>query len=179
MGTAQGTSQDTPELDTPFWAFSIAVYAGDGVSEECLSLQEHLELDVNLLLFAAYLGAVEGVALTIQDISAASAAIADWHGEVVRPLRRARHALKHPSLDAGNPLRAADATLRVQVKRAELDAEQIEQAMLWQWSRQELGGRKRSDGTLGSNVRGVLAFYGDADAPCPRLLKAAAGYRAK
>jgi len=174
-----GTTAGTPELDTPFWAFSLAVYAGDGVSEECLSLQEQLELDVNLLLFAAYLGAAEGVALTIQDISGASAAIADWHGEVVRPLRRARRALKHPSLDTGNPLRAADATLRLQVKRAELDSEKIEQAMLWQWSRQELGSRTRSDGALAANVRGVLEFYGDANAPCPQLLKAAAGYKAK
>jgi hypothetical protein len=119
------------------------------------------------------------VALTIQDISAASAAIADWHGEVVRPLRRVRRALKQPSLEDGNPLRAADAALRLQVKRAELDAEKIEQAMLWQWSRQELGGRTRNDGALGSNVRGVLAFYGDADAPSPRLIEASLAYAAR
>jgi uncharacterized protein (TIGR02444 family) len=174
-----GTAADPSELDTSFWAFSIAVYAGDGVAEECLSLQERLELDVNLLLFAAYMGAAEGVALTIQDISAASAAIADWHGEVVRPLRRVRRALKQPSLEDGNPLRAADAALRLQVKRAELDAEKIEQAMLWQWSRQELGGRTRNDGALGSNVRGVLAFYGDADAPSPRLIEASLAYAAR
>jgi uncharacterized protein (TIGR02444 family) len=168
-----GTAADPSELDTPFWAFSIAVYAADGVAEECLSLQERLELDVNLLLFAAYLGAAEGVAMTIQDISAASASIADWHGEVVRPLRRVRRALKQPSLDDGNPLRAADAALRLQVKRAELDAEKIEQAMLWRWSRANLQDLAHDGSALTGNLRNVLALYGDADAPSPRLIEAA------
>ena len=53
----------SPPLDTPLWAFSLAVYGGDGVAEECLDLQERLGLDVNILLFAAFLGAVEAVQL--------------------------------------------------------------------------------------------------------------------
>ena len=32
-------------LDTPLWAFSLAVYGGDGVTDECLGLQERLGLD--------------------------------------------------------------------------------------------------------------------------------------
>jgi uncharacterized protein (TIGR02444 family) len=171
-------------LDTPLWAFSLAVYGSDGVEVECLELQERLSLDVNLLLFAAFSGAVEGVRLEMQDIAAANGAVADWHGEIVRALRRARRALKLVSTDADNPLRGASASLRAQVKTAELEAEKIEQAMLWQWSRQQFAGRPRSDRkpALAANLRGVLEFYGvaaaeaDAAAAIPRLLDAAAAY---
>lgn len=171
-------AENAADLETPFWAFSLAVYAGDGVAEECLGLQERLGLDVNLLLFAAYIGAVDGVRLERQDVADAQAVVAVWHKEVVRSLRHARQALKSPSTDVDNPLQAANATLRLQTKRAELESERIEQAMLWRWW-QALAGRPRSDGALANNVCGVLALYGDANAPCPRLLDAAAQYATK
>jgi hypothetical protein len=88
-------------------------------------------------------------------------------------LRRVRRALKQPSLDDGNPLRAADAALRLQVKRAELDAEKIEQAMLWRWSRANLQDLAHDGSALTGNLRNVLALYGDADAPSPRPIEAA------
>jgi uncharacterized protein (TIGR02444 family) len=171
--------ENTADLETPFWAFSLAVYANDGVAEECLGLQERLGLDVNLLMFAAYFGAVEGVRLERQDVANANATVANWHKEIVRSLRGARQALKAPSADASNPLHAATATLRLQVKRAELESEKIEQAMLWQWSRQALAGPPRNDGALAANINSVLEFYGDADASCPRLFEAAARYANK
>ena len=105
-------------LDTPLWAFSLAVYGGDGVADECLALQERLGLDVNILLFAAYIGAVEGVRLEVSDIAAANAEVAHWQADIVRPLRHARRALKPMSAEG----------LRAQVKAAELEAEKIEQA---------------------------------------------------
>jgi uncharacterized protein (TIGR02444 family) len=169
-------------LDTPLWAFSLAVYSRDGVADECLDLQERLTLDVNLLLFAAFAGAVEGVTLDQRDIAAACGVVAGWHDDVVRTLRAARRGLKAPSLDASNPYREAIAALRAQVKPAELGAEKIELGMLWQWSRRELAGRRRADAdrALAANLRGVLEFYrlsGDqAAAVCPRLLDAAASY---
>jgi uncharacterized protein (TIGR02444 family) len=169
-------AENVADLETPFWAFSLAVYAADGVAEECLALQERLNLDVNLLLFAAYVGAVEGMRLDRQDVANAHAVVAEWHNEIVRTLRHARQALKAPSTDVDNPLRAATETLRLQAKRAELESEKIEQAMLWRWSRHQLAGRPRSDGALVNNVRGVWVLYGDADARCPRLLDAAVRY---
>lgn len=168
-------------LDTPLWAFSLAVYGGDGVADECLDLQERLSLDVNILLFAAFVGAVETVRLEPNDIAAASAAVADWQSEIVRSLRRARRALKLMRAEADNPLHEARAALRAQVKAAELEAEKIEQAMLWQWSRRQLSGRPRTDRNraLATNLHGVLDFYGlaaDATPAVPRLFDAAAAY---
>lgn len=172
-------SENAADLETPFWAFSLAVYAGDGVAEECLGLQERLGLDVNLLLFAAYMGAVEGIRLEAKDVSAASAAVAAWHDEIVRPMRVARRALKPPSEDATNPLHAANATLRLQVKRTELESEKIEQAMLWQWSRENLQDLQHDGSALAGNLRHVLAFCGDVDAPSPHLIEAALAYAAR
>lgn len=169
----------TSPLETPLWTFSLATYSRDGVADECLGLQERVNLDVNLLLFAAFIGAVDGVRLDAKDIAAASAWVFDWHGEIVRSLRRARRALKPASNDAENPLREASATLRVQVKAAELEAEKIEQAMLWQWSRQQLADRPRidRDQALAANLNGALKFYdAGADVAVPRLRDAAAGY---
>ena len=168
-------------LDTPLWAFSLAVYGGDGVADECLGLQEKLKLDVNLLLFAAFAGAVDCVRLDAKDIVAASAAVSGWHNEIVRALRSARRALKPASADAENPLRDTNATLRAQVKAAELEAEKIEQAMLWQWSRQQLANRPRMarERALTANLHGVLEFYdAAAGTAAPRLLDAAVAYKA-
>jgi uncharacterized protein (TIGR02444 family) len=171
-------------LDTPLWAFSLAVYGRDGVADECLDLQEHLSLDVNILLFAAFIGAVEGVQLSSQDIAAANAAVADWQSEIVRSLRRARRAHKLLSAEADHPPHQASAALRSQIKAAELEAEKIELAMLWQWSQPRLAGRPRIDRqqALAANLYRLLEFYGAAGthayatAALPRLLEAAATY---
>ena len=159
-------------LDTPLWAFSLAVYGGDGVADECLDLQERLGLDVNILLFAAFIGAVEAVQLESRDITAASAAVAAWQSEIVRPLRLVRRALKPMSAEG----------LRAHVKAAELEAEKIELAMLWQWSRPQLADRPRGDriGTLANNLRAALEFYrtpNRLETALPRLLEAATVYR--
>ena len=157
-------------LDTPLWAFALAVYGGDGVADECLDLQERLGLDVNILLFAAFIGAVEAVQLESQDITAASAVVAHWQSEIVRPLRQVRRALK--------PMGAEG--LRAQVKAAELEAEKIELAMLRQWSLQHLANRSRIDraGALAHNLRSALEFCcaDQAEAALPRLLAAASAY---
>ena len=158
-------------LDTPLWAFSLAVYGGDGVTDECLGLQERLGLDVNILLFAAFIGAVEGVRLESQDITAASAVVAHWQSEIVRPLRQVRRVLKPMSAEG----------LRAQVKAAELEAEKIELAMLWQWSRRQFAERPRANRAiaLSTNLRAVLEFCGadQADTALPRLLAAAVAYK--
>ena len=166
-----------PTLDTPLWAFSLAVYGAEGVASECLDLQERFKLDVNLLLFAAYAGAVDGMQLNAQDVAAAAAAVSAWHAEIVRALRSVRRGLKPASLDDGNPLHPAAASLRAQVKAAELKAEKIELAMLWLWSRRQLAGRSRGDAgaALAANLHALLAQFGaPAGSAAPAKLQTAA-----
>jgi uncharacterized protein (TIGR02444 family) len=167
--------------DTPFWKFSLAVYSADGVADECLELQERLGLDVNLLLLAAYAGAAEGTGLNSRDIAAAAALVDRWHAGIVRTLREVRRALKPMSRDGKNPLRGEIAALRAQVKASELDAENIEQMMLWQWFRQQSDSLNRTarNAALEANLHALLAHYDAAAAHAsalPRLRAAAMAF---
>lgn len=122
----------TPPLDPdgPLWRFALAFYARPGVAESCLALQAELGLDVNLLLLALYAHRERGVALGPTALTAADAAVAPWHREIVRTLRAVRTRLKAGPAPAPSPLTEE---LRAGVKAAELKAEQIELAALGAW----------------------------------------------
>lgn len=156
--------------ENPLWTFSLVVYAEVGVQDECLALQERLALDVNLLLLCAYAG-VQGVTLSGHDVADAAGAVATWHGDIVRPLRAARRALK--------PVARDDASaLRTDVKAAELKAEQIEQAMLWAWWQERPAGSAGDRAAaLTANVKTLLEHYradnSDPAQAAPNLLRAA------
>jgi uncharacterized protein (TIGR02444 family) len=111
------------DLDNAFWRFSLAVYASDGVAPECLALQDALKADVNFLLFCAWMG-THNVVLTPNHLEAAELAVDVWHAGVVRPLRGVRQQIKVLARDEFEAFRS-------QVKSLELEAEQIEQAMLF------------------------------------------------
>jgi uncharacterized protein (TIGR02444 family) len=157
------------QAENPLWTFSLVVYAEAGVQEECLALQERFALDVNLLLLCAYAG-VRGVTLSGHDVGTAVEAVAGWHGDIVRPLRAARHALKAIARDDA-------AALRTQVKAAELKAEQIEQAMLWAWWQGRPAEAVDPQAALSANIRRLLEHYHADDADpaqaAPNLLRAA------
>jgi uncharacterized protein (TIGR02444 family) len=117
----------------PFWDFSIVLYRKPGVAEACIALQERLGIDVNLLLYFAWLGS-EGRALSQSEAAAVVAHVTAWHDEVVRPLRALRTDLKGNTKGAPPPVAER---LRAQIKSAELNAERIEQEMLYALPRAE------------------------------------------
>jgi uncharacterized protein (TIGR02444 family) len=167
------------QLETPLWSFAVSVYGALGVQDECLDLQDRFGVDVNLLLFAAYAGAVEGLDLT-QSIDQAAEAVSRWHQDVVRPLRHVRRSLK--SWSGGDDLvglRAGE--LREQVKARELDSERIELLMLWTWLQSRLSTLSRSapKDPLIANIHAVLIQFGidagelDLQKLAPRLMEKA------
>ena len=113
--------------DSRLTRFALGIYRADGVSTACLMLQERFELDVNLVLFAAFFGAQEGRALTPTHIDALADRIDPWHAEVVRPLRAVRKRLKTGPAPAPD---ARTGELRNALQRLEIDAELIELAEL-------------------------------------------------
>ena len=163
-----------------FWDFSLHVYAQPDVQEECLGLQERLELDVNLLLFAAYAGARLGIALSAHDLAELIAATEEWHVAVVRRLRATRTAMKKWSENKSDPLAASAATLRLAVKKAELDAERIEHDRLARWAQERIGDTTGACGqAIENNLRLLLDHYARtsgnvAELPA-RLIAAALG----
>lgn len=126
-GPRDGDS-DSLQYDNAFWRFSLSVYGQADVAGECLALQETLGIDVNLLLFCAWLGA-RGITLRSEDIEGAVEVVAAWHQSIVRPLRGVRQWVKTVKRDGF-------ASFRERVKKLELDAEQIEQAALFAHSKE-------------------------------------------
>ena len=76
------------------WRFSLALYARPGVADALIALQDRAGRDVNLILFALWLGATRARRLDPAELAAAEAAIAPLNAGVVHPLRRLRRELK-------------------------------------------------------------------------------------
>lgn len=164
-----------------FWTFSLAVYAEAGVQMECLALQDGYGIDVNILLFCAYVGAAHGAVLADAELLQAVDHVASWQKEVVAKLRGARRALK-PFASHPSPIAASATPLREQVKTSELEAEHIEQMMLETWgaTRLDLWPRVEPDAAVAANVATLLALLGEPDrgpAPPRHLITAALNAR--
>jgi uncharacterized protein (TIGR02444 family) len=154
----QGSRDGELPYDNEFWRFSLAVYKPPDVAAECLALQEAVGLDVNLLLFCAWLG-TRAIVLSRSDIEAASRVVALWHNSVVRPLRGVR---RHIKTQYGDALES----LRSRVKDDELQAEQIEQAMLFAYAQ---GIESSSDGAdaVARNVNEYISMMSGGTPPVP------------
>jgi uncharacterized protein (TIGR02444 family) len=158
--------------DNDFWRFSLVVYGRVEVARECLALQKAFEMDVNLLLFCAWLGA-QSIALSKTEIEDATRVVAPWHDIVVRPLRGVRRYAK--TLDS-----TEFESFRIMVKDVELEAEQIEQAMLFGYSKrlQNSANADRLDAVT-QNVKNYIAIKSGSVAPptlelsAPHLIDAA------
>jgi uncharacterized protein (TIGR02444 family) len=150
------------EMSSAFWLFSQSVYTAAGVQEECLLLQDRFGIDINLLLFSAFVGAVHGALLPTEELSNANAAVAQWQEGIVRSLRTVRRALKQAK--PPHPIVAAPIhDLREKIKSIELEAERIEQVALEAWcqSRVESWPRAERATAVTANVRALFALSGD------------------
>ncbi len=144
------------QYDNEFWRFSLLVYKQNEVAQECLALQETLGVNINLLLFCAWVGA-QGIVLSHESIEAASMAVAPWHETVVRPLRRVRQRTKSLGV-------AELEEFRAHIKDTELEAERIEQAILFGYSKAISGppaGADRRD-VITENVKRYIASKSDS-----------------
>ncbi len=146
------------EYDNDFWRFSLAVYDHATVANECLALQAAYGIDVNILLFCAWLG-TRAVVLKREDIEAASRAVAAWHESVVGPLRVVRQQTKSLSRDE---------RFRASIKDIEIKAEQIEQAILFAFSRRLQGPSESANQheAVARNVKEFIAMKATS-APSP------------
>jgi len=114
-------------VENPFWSFSCAVYAREGVADACLRLQDRFGLDVNILLFCCWAAREGAGALDAVALDRVVAQTAAWRDDVVRPLRAVRRTLKG-GVSPMSPVPSEQ--LREAVKRLELEAERIQQAAL-------------------------------------------------
>jgi uncharacterized protein (TIGR02444 family) len=140
------------EIDNAFWRFSLRVYGAPGVAAECLELQDKLGLDVNVVLFAAWLGAEREIVLERSDLDRIEQAVAGWSGSVVLPLRSVRQTLKTIPEIAEPEVQA----LRKRVAETELFCEQIEQALLYRLAGEIGASASSSAGAARLNIELLL-----------------------
>jgi uncharacterized protein (TIGR02444 family) len=106
-----------------FWRFSLAFYALPEVARALIALQDRDGLDVNIMLYAMWLGISGRGRLSAASLAAAERASNPFRHEIVGPLRILRHRLKHfPDNDIQR--------LREGVKALELAGEKLVQTRL-------------------------------------------------
>lgn len=108
-------------MSNPLWDYSLATYRLDEVAQRCLALQDNFGMDVNLLLYAAWLAHIERC-LSGAHLTELDALVADWRDNVIKPLRVLRRQLHELP-------RAVD--IRNEIKVLELRAEQQQQDMMY------------------------------------------------
>jgi uncharacterized protein (TIGR02444 family) len=118
------------ELDNALWRFVLPFYGREGVSPACLTLQDKIGVDVNIMLFAAFAQVERGITLDAQDLATADQLVQGWRTEVIQPLRRVRNRMKAGPSPAPSP---ATEGLRNRIKAAELEGEQVALALLAAW----------------------------------------------
>ncbi len=138
-----------------FWDFSLAAYGRPGVAPACLALQDRHGLDVNLLLFCAWCGG-QGRPLARADLERLDAMVAAWRREVVLPLRAARRWMKSQETAP----EALSEPLRAEIKRQELEAERIEQEILYAEAGEAAGAA--SPAVAAANMQHYMALLGSA-----------------
>lgn len=121
-----------PSDDGALWRFSLAFYTRPGVSETLIELQDRAELDVNLMLFALWVGASGRGRLTKEGLEIADRIARPIRAAIVEPLRALRRRLK-PDPDADVQ------RLREGIKALELAAEKLIQERLGRTARPASG----------------------------------------
>ena len=131
-------ASDAPK-ETQLWRFSLFFYGEPHIANACLELQDETGADVNLLLFLLW-QATLGRRLSEQELRDLESCIAPWRNAAVMPLRGIRRALKGIPAPIGSDLVQ---TFRSKVKALELEAEQVQQAVMYQLAQTFLSREER------------------------------------
>jgi uncharacterized protein (TIGR02444 family) len=156
--SANPTAPDNDlRLTGPHWTFIIKLYGSHDVQQACLLLQDSFGIDVSFLLTLLWY-ARNGVGFESVDVEALDRTIASWRSDVVKPLRNIRREIKPAAQHDG-----VVADFRNNIKSLEVEAEQIEIAMLMQAVDQRMlpgtTGTAMQPTSITRTVETVIAFY--------------------
>lgn len=112
-------------LDNSFWQFSLKQWKSTSLQQQLLNLQNEQGYRVNILLLSIWLSFErKDIRPHLQNILDKTR---EWHDQIVTPIRQARQAIPAKLPSPNNALKS-------QLQNCELQAEQIEQALLFQES---------------------------------------------
>ena len=150
----------------PFWDFSLRVYGSDRVPAACIALQERRGIDVNLLLFCAWIGESGRGVLAESDLEATLATTLAWNRDIVCALRVVRNRLKGGILPI--PTERSD-VLRKMILEIEVKSEHVEQIAL------AAAVSRPADSTITSKRRGDgRVLFARPSRPCRNHLRRSA-----
>jgi uncharacterized protein (TIGR02444 family) len=137
---------------TPFWRFSLNYYRQAGVSDACIALQDGLGIDVNLLLFLLWL-ASESRQVSPDDVKKFDDGVRSWRELTIVPIRDTRRKLKGAAtlVEPGE-----QEAFRNKVKAVELEAEQLQQQALYNFTK---SGPLGSEAAPRAAARANIAAY--------------------
>ena len=136
--------------DNPLWRFSLGFYERSGIAEALIALQDRADLDVNLMLFALWVGASGRGRLTGEELAIADRLVRPIRADIVEPLRALRRKLKpDPDADVRR--------LREGVMALELAAEKVIQERLGRTAAPAIG--DADPAARAATARANLALY--------------------
>jgi uncharacterized protein (TIGR02444 family) len=133
-------------MSNPLWEYSLVTYRAAEVAATCLALQDRFGVDVNLLLYAAWL-ARNNRRLDTDHLNELDALVTEWRDSVVRPLRGLRRQLQTYT---------EAAAVREELKTLELRAEQEQQEAMYAFHQRSVTGTSADDSLLGNLTRVAL-----------------------
>jgi len=152
------------------WDFSLQVYPRQGFQQAAIHLQDARGSDVNLLIYALWLAATGRPALTLKDAAGLAARVAPVREIAIEPIRGLRRILKDGIAQA--PAAMVE-ELRKKLLGLELDAEQIEQAMLIEATGAPAAHDVKPSVDLAAAATGLAAVAGLNSAPLAAADRAA------
>lgn len=142
------------KVDGPLWQFAEVIYGHAEVSKACLFLQDECGVDVNVLLFALWIGAQRKTLVDVRAIRQVDAVVRQWRQEIVEPLRAIRRRMKTGPSPAPD---VATEGLRSRLKDVEIELERIELAVLEGIDLKHLP--QTADAPIAQNALSVVASY--------------------
>jgi len=142
----------------PFWEFSLRVYGNEGVPAACIALQERRGIDVNLLLFCAWIGESGRGVLNGADLNSALAATTAWNTDIVCAIRAVRDRLKGGMRPI--PAERSDA-LRNMILEIEVKCEHLEQIALTEAVTRPVEEGRSTEQRRDDAVANIVAYFSD------------------
>ena len=115
-------------MTASLWEFSLELYGRPGVQSACLSLQEDMGMDVNILLYCCWRGPME-----TEELESLMTKLGPWQRGVVSGLRTVRQLIKPMIKDLSEHSEVV-AQLRKKIAGLELEAEKLQQSIMMRFA---------------------------------------------
>ncbi len=150
-----------------FIDFSAQMFRKPGIADACLFVQERYGLNVNLVLFCVWVADCGGGSLTAEHLQEAWRRLADWHKQVIKPLRDIRRVSRNEALGTPEFLREGFVP---QAEAAEQEAGRVAQYVLAEFARTLAGSTQAVNDRADAAMTSLMTYISELDIVSDRQL---------